>query len=380
MFNSAPIKQAMKVKPFKNKQNNNLTRLKTSSFRENINPSIPTKPQYHPMGSTTIPGADLKVAANQLPSIKQTQLPTLSKTAGVITTSMTPALRDKLLGKNRKKDIDTEAIKSVTGSNLTESFNEALKDTSENAPKSVPKSPLRKASKGIFRSMIKDTTHPLNLGLSTLNVASGEASVGGEVAGQASLWTAKAAIRPLVNKIYTEGITKNTRLRRWGSGALSALTGVAGYIAGNYVGNKYAPLYKRNDPNMYDPSDAEINAINRVYNRGINRGNVKTASLPFVTESLKLAKQGVGGLLGSINKDSIRSRVGNLTAQALKKVPIRLPKALVSNKKIVRLNNNVKKAIPYAATGAAVIAGNAIYREKQNKAKEAFYNSLAKGS
>lgn len=282
-FNKAPIKQAQKIDQYKQSSKVQNTQYKLPNFKMNVNTSIPTKPQYHPLGSTQIPGADLKVATNQLSSIKPSNLSTLSKTASI---------------------------------------------------------------KDIGRKFVTELTAPLNMGLSTMNVASGETSVGGELIGQTSSFAARKAIDPLLNKIYTEGVTPKTLPRRFGKGALGLVAGIGGYIGGNYLGNKYAPIFRRKSPDIYTPTSSEIDAINRVYNKGYLAGTVKTASVDNNTSN--------------INPNKFKQGLNKL-------------RSLYTNK----VAPKVKKAVPYATLVGALGAGNILYRDKQRQAKESFYNRIA---
>lgn len=301
-FFSSAVKNAHTLKAPKIKGTNKSFN-KPVKINTIYNTSVPTKPQYHPLGSSVIPGSEYKVATTA--PITQNRV-NLTKQAGI-------------------KDLGSK--------------------------------------------FIKDTLTPMNLGLSTLNIASGETSVGGELTGQATSTTARYMINPLLDKIYKDGVTPNTIKRKFGRGALGLITSIGAYIGGNYLGNKYIPIYKRKLDTVYKPSDIELNTFNSIYNKGYKAGIDKQSSF------IKLAgKRNITNKTAVNKAKTVAPNVGlwGKTKGFAKDMYRKLPSRLRANIKIHR-----RIAPIYATIGGGAYFGNTIYNDKKNQLRNDFYTELS---
>ena len=255
------------------------------------NPTIPFKPQYHPLGSSSIPGAEFKSTTGVKP-------PMFNKTAGV-------------------KDFATKVI--------------------------------------------TESVQPLNVGLSTMSIASGESSLGGEIGGQLTSSVSQTAAKPILRRIYEKGITPETNVRKLGKGGLGLLTSISGYIAGNYAGNRWIPLLKRKNPDTYKPSASEIKAMKNLYNRGYEDATLKTAA------DIPITSGGEATVVAAQEAPSIRQRINNFANKQFNKLPVDIREAITP----------YKKAVPYIlATGGALMLGNQLYSDRQSQAKKRYYTSI----
>lgn len=113
----------------------------------------------------------------------------------------------------------------------------------------VPKA-LRTSTVGIG----KDLANPISLGFGALSVAGGTGTVGGEVAGQVAGYTGSNLAGNLSQQL-TKNIKLPGKLGFLANGIRAGLNfigktggGIAGYTAGDTLGTKFAPLWKRTSP------------------------------------------------------------------------------------------------------------------------------------